>query len=286
MTSSLEFDYDDRSVRCCILKTLLSKNSIQATEIYNIVKSTYMPHVTYPAVYKALKMLASEKKILKHNRSFSLNLDWTKRLRIFAEDAEKNHSGKSISLPGIDEFTDDNQTQTFMFKNLAETDEYRKRLQIEYLNMKKIHPYCAMYHHLKSPIIHSEKSLNILSVLTKNKIHSYLAVASNSVIDKWCARFYMRNPMVYVKTGLIIPSVEMCETMILDDIIVQMYMPQHIQNYIHYLYKKVKKIDDINAFEFYEKVYKSPSNTKIIIIRNKQIAGSMRNQILNYFRKM
>ena len=91
--------------------------------------------------------------------------------------------------------------------------------------------------------------------------------------------------MVYVKTGLIIPSVNICDVMMLGDFIVKIYIPQNIQNYVDYIYKKTNNINNINVYEFYEKVYKTASKTNIIILKNSQVASQMRNQILSYFRK-
>ena len=73
--------------------------------------------------------------------------------------------------------------------------------------------------------------------------------------------------------------------MILGDIIVQWHIPKHVQNYIDSLYTRAKGIDDINSYEFYEKIYTKPVDTKIVVISNRSMAECMRNQALSYFKK-
>ncbi|MBI5332814.1 MAG: hypothetical protein HZB65_04525, partial [Candidatus Aenigmarchaeota archaeon] len=175
--------------------------------------------------------------------------------------------------------------KTFTFKNLDEAEKYRKALQIEYISERHIHPYCAIYNHLKSPVTHSETALNIISAIARQRIQSYFAVASDTHIDRWCAGFYMRSPWTFVKTGLKIPYAEVCETMILGDTIIQTYIPKHIQNYIGNIYQKTKSLEDMDALEFYKKIYKAPAKTDIVIIKNSEIADYMRRQVLGYFRK-
>ncbi len=280
---SLNVDVQDVSIRNSIIKMLSEQHPLSAKEIFEII-ILKQKNASYPAVYKTLKMLTRERKLLKHNRKFSLNLDWIKELKNFSEKVEENYTNKLSNLPSLDKL-EQHKTYTFRFINLAEAEEYRKRLQTEYISERRIFPYCAIYNHLRSPVIQSDKSIATMNSVIKRRINSYLAVASDTPIDRWCAKFYSVNKTIMVKIGLIIPTARLCETMVLGDVIIQTFIPENIQNYMDYIYKKSKKVDDINIFEFYEKAYKTPSKPKVVVIRNDQIANHIRVQVMNYFRK-
>ncbi|MBI4895676.1 MAG: hypothetical protein HY831_04245 [Candidatus Aenigmarchaeota archaeon] len=279
----MNMDVDDASIRNNVIKMLSEQHPLSAKEIFELIILN-QKNASYPAVYKTLKMLTRERKLIKQNRKFSLNLDWIRELKSFSEKVEENYTHKLSNLPSLDKF-EQHKTYTFKFKNLAEAEEYRKRLQTEYISEKRIFPYCAIYNHLRSPVIQSEKSITTINSVVQRRINSYLAVASDTPIDRWCAKFYSVNRTILVKVGLIIPTARLCETMVLGDVIIQTFIPENIQNYMDYIYKKSKKVDDINIFEFYEKAYKTSSKPKVVIIKNDQIANHIRVQIMNYFRK-
>lgn len=280
---NLNIDVQNASIRNNIIKMLSEQHPLSAKEIFEIIIIN-QKNASYPAVYKTLKMLTREKKLVKHNRKFSLNLDWIKEMKSFSEKVEENYTHKLSNLPSLDKF-EQHKTHTFKFINLAEAEEYRKRLQTEYISDKRIFPYCAIYNHLRSPVIQTGKSITTIQTVVQRRINSYLAVAADTPIDRWCAKFYSVNKTISVKLGLIIPTARLCETMVLGDVIIQTFIPENIQTYMDYVYKKAKKVDDINIYEFYEKAYKTPSKPKVVVIRNDQIANHIRVQIMNYFRK-
>ncbi|MFH0837212.1 MAG: hypothetical protein V1870_03725 [Candidatus Aenigmatarchaeota archaeon] len=272
------------SVKNAIIKILSAHYPLNIKTLSEMIKKSDNKTITYPAIYNALKTLEKEEKIIKTKNGFMLSIKWLQELKKFSEKTEQNYA-KTPGLISIGAITNNNETKTFTFNNLDEAEKYRKTLQIEYISEKRIHPYCAIYNHLKSPVTHSETALNIISAIARQKIQSYFAVAANTPIDRWCANFYMRSPWTFVKTGLKIPYIEVCETMVLGNIIIQTYIPKHIQDYLNSIYQKTKKLEDMNTLEFYNRIYKTPAKTDIVVIKNPEIADYMRKQILGYFRK-
>jgi len=244
----MALDANEKSVRNLIINILSARFPLDTKALFEAIKNSGNKNITYPAVYSALKILEKEEKIVNAKNGFALSRKWLLELKRFSEKAEQNYS-KVPALASLSAMAKDSNTRTFTFSNLDEAEKYRKSLQIEYISEKRIHPYCAIYNHLKSPITHSETSLNIISAIARQKIQSYFAVASDTPIDRWCANFYMRSPWTFVKTGLKIPYVEVCETMILGNIIIQTYIPKHVQNYLNSIYEKTRKLEDINALE-------------------------------------
>ena len=266
-------DSETKSAKSLVIQILSEEKNLSIRQIFE------KTNCSYSNLYKALDILITQGKIEKKDGRFSLNLDWVKELGRFSEKVQKIYSQKiAISLTSLKE---DHEVKSLRFDNLAQADDCRKRLQIEYIRSKRKHPYIGIYNHLRSPIIDPELSLRILETLKENNTHAYLAIASNTKMDRWCARFYMRNPIVSIKTGLSLPSSESCETMILGNVIVQMTIPNEINDYIEKIYSFSRSIDDINPTDFYERVYKTKSEIKIVILKNKIVSEYMRNKVMN-----
>ena len=275
-------DLEIRSLRTAVIELLSRETSLSAKEIFeHLVLNN--KNISYPAVYKTLKMLTREKKLLKHNRKFSVNINWIKELKKLIDTIERN--SELGSLPPFEHFQKENVSGTYYFKNYDDADKYRKELQWNYLKEKRPVPYCGLYKHFKTPVTHSGQSVSEVKHLKDQKITTFLAVSSDTSIDRWCAKFYMRNPRISCKTGVSIPFIDVCETMILGDVIVQIYTPDNLQKLIESIYGKTKSIDDIDVLEFYESIYKTPAKIKIVVFNNKHIADIMRKQVLGYFGK-
>jgi len=283
-------DVDNKTIRNCIIQLLSRNNQMSAMEIFeNIV--LFHRNVTYPATYKTLKMLLKEKKLLKNNRKFSLNMKWISELKEFIENID--HTSTVGNLLSFNYFLKENASGTFYFKNYEDADKYRKELQWEhqlrYSSKKNAFPYCAFYRHFKSPVVKSGKILSEIKQLKDKKpkgfIGGFLVCGFDTPVDRWCARFYMRNPKIFAKIVPNLNNVDECETMILGDIVVQTYMPIKIRDAIDRIYTKARDINDINVLDFYEKFYRSPERIKISVFNNKYIANMLRSQVIGYFKK-
>ncbi len=275
-------DVESKNLRTVILDMLSKEKALSAKEIFERISLSNKTY-TYPAVYKTLKMLTRERKLLKHNRKLSISNEWIKELKQFIERLEKN--ADIIKLPSLEEFQDENSSATFFFKNYEEADKYRKDIQWQFSREKREFPYCAYYKHFKSPVSQSGKILFEIKYLKDKKLGGFLVGSSDTPIDRWCARFYMRNPGIFVKIVPTLKISDICETMILGDVIVQTYMPENLNKNIEIIYKKAKSIDSIDVLEFYEKIYKDPAKIKMVVFNNKNVAHILRSQLLGYFKK-
>ncbi len=277
-----DIDFESRTLRAMIIQVLSKEQGLSAKELFEFL-TINNKSITYPAVYKTLKILTAEKKILKQNRKFMLNMDWILKLKEFIENIE--HSSTIGVLPPLEYFEKENTSNTFYFKNYEQADIYRKQLQWTYLREKRPVPYCGIYRHLKSPVIKSGKSLAEIKHLKEKGIKSFLIAAFDTPIDRWCEKFYTRNPGVSIKIGAEIPSVEVCETLILGDIVVQIYIPDELKKLTDKIYNKTKSFDSLDVLEFYDKIYRTPAKVKIVAFNNKNIAHLMREQVLSHFKK-
>jgi phosphoserine phosphatase len=240
--------------------------------------------ITYHAVHKAARQLLAQGVLRREKNGYMISIDWIENLAGIIEQIKGNYLYKKpINLPGLMDFKQEGDTQTFIFETLAEAEAYRKRLQWEYLLKKgEKPPYCAMSGHLKSPLVSSERALNLLNTAKKANSEAYVIVSGNTPLDEWCADYY-RNNLISVQTG--VPCAEKCDVMILGDVVTQLYMPPRLQKYTDQIYHTIRDRSAINDQEFYRIVYNTKAEVKFVVIKNPAIAEQLRQQVLSNFRR-
>ncbi|MFH0837211.1 MAG: HAD-IB family hydrolase [Candidatus Aenigmatarchaeota archaeon] len=274
---------NDNSLRNAVLSILTTKHPLSARELYEIIRCDHVKLATYPAVYKTLKVMTRENKLIKQNRNFSININWVKELKTFAERVEDEYV-HNMHLPTLDEIKN-NENFSITFNTFDEANIYRKKLQKEYfLKKDENKPYCTMSRHQDSPLITSEKPQNLLNIMsdTKTKLKSFVIVAGNTLVDEWTADYY-RNRHIAIQTGL--PVADKCNIMVFGDVVMQIYLPEIVKNYIDKIYSKTTDISEINVEEFIRNAHKIRAKTKVIIMKNPVIAEQIRNQVINYFKR-
>ena len=275
----------EKNLKDIIITILLREWPLTAKKIYNRVGKDYNLPVTYQAVYKVISNFADSGILSKKDMEYSLSPEWIQNLGDFVEKIKNAYSsGLKPDIFGLKEFKQEGEIQTFIFNSLGKAEDYRKNLQLEFLKRYsdkggEIPPYCGQSKHLKSPVVYSEKSLNLLKTVNENGVKAYLMVAGNSPIDRWCADMY-RKGGVNVKTG--IKCAEKCDTMIIGEYITQMYIPDEIAQLIEKYYSS-SDISKINLPEFNDSVYNRKIPIKFVMINNPEIAEQLRKQTLSFF---
>ena len=269
------------SVKDAIISILVAEQPLSARKIFNKVKKDHALNVTYQAVYKAMAQLAEEGVLSKKELEYSLNTEWIKTISNFVDKVKTAYSaGTQPSLFGLSEFKQQGDMQTYVFENLGKAEEYRKNLQVELFNFYKGSTvYCGQSKHLKSPVIYSEKSINILKTVNNFRIKCFIVVSGDSPIDKWCADFYKKQG-VRVKTG--IKVADNCDTMVIGEFVTQLYIPEELAKEIEKTYE-MSDISKIDVTQFYQKVFERKIPIKFTILRNSEIAGQLRKQTMAYF---
>jgi phosphoserine phosphatase len=273
----------ENSMKDLIILTLSQEWPLTVRKIHNAIEKS-RASVTYHAVHKAVRQLVKQGVLKKERNGYLISIEWIEQMSGLVEGMKNNYLyNKPLYLPGLKEFKQEGDTQIFTFENLAEADSYRKRLQWEYLSSKAAKPpYCGMSMYARSPVVYTEKSLDLLKAATGGKTPVYLLYAGNTAVDRWAADYY-RNEYTFVKTG--VDLAKDCETMIMGDVVTQIYVPQKIMKYLQGLYSRVKDVNEVNVQEFYRQVYLTKADVKFVVIRNPEIAKQLREQVLSHFRR-
>lgn len=259
----------------------LSQNSLATVNDLHTAIEKQRNGISYHAVHKACRQLVAQGVLRRDKKMYLISPEWVERLCKFMDRVKASYSGqKFVNMAGLKEFFE-GDARTFVFDNLEEADNYRKRLQWEYLTLegdKK--PYCAMSRHLRSPLFSSERALNIMNMATKARSQAFIIVAGDTHIDRWCSDYY-RNEFVRVQTG--VPCAETCDTMILGDVVVQLHLSDELRTKFETTYINTSNVSDMNVSDFYNSMYRSPAAVKLTVMRNAELAQQLREQVMTRF---
>lgn len=276
-----EIDIEKDNIKDAIIKILSHEYPLSAKIIYNKIKKTYRHQISYQGVYKAINQLIEKGILEKKEKNYKININWINQLEYLTKQLKQQYlEEKPLRLYNLKELNSLKEQITLEFETLYEADNYRKKLQDEYFKQEKEIPaYCGQSKHLKSPLVYSEKSLQLLKNLKEKNQKVYIIVNENDELDNYCANYY-RTLNIKVKTGVKFESD--CDIMILENLILQQYLPKELSNYINETYKN-QQISNIDIKQFFEEIYQKKTKIKTIINNNKSIATQLRNNILKEF---
>ena len=264
-----------KRVKGTIIKVLSEQGSLNLNEIYKIIVRSYFLNVTRQAVHKMLKNLQDQNVLIQQEKKYSINLSWVEELEQFSKKLKNGillHS--PIYLEGLSDFKEFSGEKIFTFDSLNAAEEYRKKLQKEYLTQVGKKPvYVGYSKHIKSPLVYSEKSISILNLIKKNNSECIILVSGNSKTDEWCAQYY-RNEFIRVKIGCDLTN--NCEMMVLGDVITQLFIPIELQKKFDELYLKTDQIGKINIPKLFDQIYSSNEEIKFIVYKNNELANQLR----------
>ena len=184
-------DIHENGVKDHVVLAIAREWPLTAQQLYErIIKER--SDIGYHAVHKCCQQLLKSGVTKREEKGYLISSAWLEKVSAIVDTLKRSYVyNKPLFLPSMKDLSQEGDTRTFTFDNLAEADNYRKRMQWEYLVLDGAkHPYCAMSRHLRSPLFASERSLNIMSMATKAKSNAFIMCAGSTVIDEWCADYY------------------------------------------------------------------------------------------------
>ena len=265
-----------QNVKSAILSLLLHGHPLTVKKIHNALKRKWAFSVTYQAVHKAVHNLYGQNILTKSKKGYVIKNAWVNQLEEFIKTFKQNY----LKEKGLKEAIWEGNTQILTFATFEDAENYRKKLQQEFFSKPGAKIFAQETPHIRSPLIYSEKSLTLLNLVKQYNAQCYILTAGNTAIDEWCADYY-RQSNVKVKTG--IDCAQDCQIMVMNDTIVQMYIPSEISKAMDEIYAKAKKVGDISVPDLHRNVYKKKTNVKMIITKNKELAEHVKDKIIGSF---
>src|SRR3989338_223966 len=264
-----------------IISILSMKHPLSSKRIYNEIKRRYGYSATYQAIHKSILQLLEQGVLVKEDMEYSINMQWIDEISNFVDRMKENYETQKKYPFGILDMQTSENMQMIIFSDFLGAELFNMKLLDKYCsNLKNKEPFCAHIQHIKRPVFQSGQAFETLKIFKKAKIVKYILVRGDTLIDKWCVKFY-EGVFNY---ALGVDVAKDYETYILGDTVTQLYIPQEIAKKIEFIYNNNKSIDDIKVPEIYRDVYEKKCRVQLLIYKNPEIAEQLRQKTLSYFK--
>ena len=268
--------WGDSNTKLTIIHVLNNYGSLTAKKIYNHLKKEYGISATYQAVHKALKKMHECKIVDFVNNEYKINLEWIKKMRIFADELEKNP--KTISE--MFSVLDSGKAVNFTARNEAEMGYFVLDFATHFSNLGGRGPvFMNLFYVWTILPLNDEQFQHLKKLIKKHKI--YVVSQEGMVYDKIQKRHW-EDAGGTVRIG-VRECVSNCEVIALGDYVINIYWdPQKLEkdmkdNETH------KDESSINYNSIYEMITE-PTKIDFIIIKNKEVAEKIGQKTLSYFK--
>jgi len=250
---------------------ILQKGTIQtATLLENIFLSR--PKTTKQGVYRVLRKLKNEEKIVIHGKLVSLNLHWIKNMNEFFYLAHFYYS--SPKAASLDSFLNVREKDKiiYFFKNLNLLDSFWSHIfhmLAEVSNPKE--PIFVYNPHEWFAYARQETEQTLIKTMREKTRQVFITVAHNDPLDKELKKTLRGDfTQYYVDEGNIFEKQNYYFN-IFGDYLIEVFIDEKISKQIDIFFKKTKFFDDKARENLLEVVSKSGKN-KLIISKNRKKA--------------
>jgi len=263
-----------------ILK-ILQKGTISTIKLIKSI-SIVRPKTTKQGVYRVLRKLKGEEKIVIHGKSVSLNLHWIKNMNEFFSLAQFYYSPK---VANSDSFLNVREKDkiVYFFKNLNWLDSFWSHafhMFNEVLNPKE--PIFVYNPHEWFAYARQETEQTLIKTMKEKNRQVLITVAHDNPLDKELKKKFKSDLLQYNITYKKISEKQNYYLNIFDDCLIEVFIDQKIANQIDDFFKKTNIFDDKAREKFLEIASKNGKN-KLVISKNKKKAEKYKKTLSKNF---
>jgi len=271
-------DSGDKSVEDKALK-ILQKGTLLATEIVRQV-SLLRPITTKQAVYRVLRKLKKEEKIVVHGKSVSLNIQWLKTMSEFYSLAEFYCSGSNgntfLNLKGRDKIV-------YSFKNLNSLDAFGiHALHMIGMVTEKQIPLFAYNPHEWFFWARREAEQMFVEAMHKDERQLFLVSSHSDPLDLELRKYYQGDLLQYHIVEKSLFPKENYYFVVFGDYLMEVYFDEKIVEELDEFYKTTK-IWGEEARLILQKIILKSSKNKLVISRNQRKIERYKKMLSPYF---
>lgn len=263
-----------------ILK-ILQKGTTSSTKL---IESIYIkrPQTTKQGVYRVLRKLKNEEKIVIHGKSISLNLHWIKNMNEFFSLAQFYYVTKTS---GIDSFLNilEKDKIVYFFQNLNLLDSFWSHaFHMFNETLNPIEPIFIYNPHEWFAYSRQETEQTLVKAIQEKNRQVLITVAHNDPLDKELKNKFGSDFLQYNIADNKIFEKQNYYLNIFGDCLIEVYIDQKITEQINEFFRKTKKIDDM-ALEILFKIISSDGKNKLVISRDKKKAEKYKKALSKSF---
>jgi len=263
-----------------ILKTL-QKGTISTIKLIESISAIRLK-TTKQGVYRVLRKLKDEEKIVIHGKSVSLNLHWIKNMNEFFSLAQFYYSPKVANPDGFLNVREKDKI-VYFFKNLNLLDSFWSHafhMFNEISNPKE--PIFVYNPHEWFAYARQETEQTLIKTMKEKNRQVLITVAHNEPLDKELKKKFGNDLLQYNIADKKIFEKQNYYFNIFDDCLIEVFIDQKIAKQVDEFFKKTNIFDDKARKELLEIVSKNGKN-KLIISRNKKKAEKYKKTLSKNF---
>jgi len=263
-----------------ILKTL-QKGTISTIKLIESISAIRLK-TTKQGVYRVLRKLKDEEKIVIYGKSVSLNLHWIKNMNEFFSLAQFYYSPKVANPDGFLNVREKDKI-VYFFKNLNLLDSFWSHafhMFNEISNPKE--PIFVYNPHEWFAYARQETEQTLIKTMKEKNRQVLITVAHNEPLDKELKKKFGNDLLQYNIADKKIFEKQNYYFNIFDDCLIEVFIDQKIAKQVDEFFKKTNIFDDKARKELLEIVSKNGKN-KLIISRNKKKAEKYKKTLSKNF---
>lgn len=271
------------SVRDRVFTVLTTKFPLSLIELLNEIKRQYRASVSFQAVRKAVLELVQAKVLIKEGKKFALSTDWIINLTRYAGMLHRQYFSSPGSKTRTKVDVGPNVT-VYTFSRLLDMDFVWNSVIREHLASKPEPPKFITFEaaHFWFVVVTLAQETELLKEMMENGVKLYYLCYGGTPLDEWTVRHY--NKIGVRCTSLPRPKgfVQGYNIGVYGDLVCYTTHPKEIADRMDALFKKYKRIEDVDLDELYA-IVTMPSTIELTVIKNPVLARNVRESVLKKF---
>lgn len=263
-----------------ILKTL-QKGTISTIKLIESI-SLVRPKTTKQGVYRVLRKLRDEEKIVIHGKSVSLNLHWLKNMNEFFSLAQFYYSPRAVNPDGFLNVREKDKI-VYFFKNLNLLDSFWSHafhMFAEVLNPKE--PIFVYNPHEWFAYARQETEQTLIKTMNEKTRQVLITVAHGDPLDRELKKKFGNDLLQYNIADKKIFEKQNYYFNVFGDYLIEVFIDQKIAKRIDKFFTGIKNFDD-KARENLLKIVSKNGKNKLVISRNKRKAEKYKKTLAKNF---
>ncbi len=277
------FDEKHTSTRDKIINVLATTPGLNTKIISNTLKKQYALNVTYQAIHKTLKQMVEEGILLFTGKSYEINQEWIKQMKLFANKLTTSKNEEEFSQDfDYEELINTKETRKIILKTREEFDKFyfniRKHLTLNLLKLNLSERIIFRnFWHLYYPLVHPNEEKELLDLVKKVRAKSYTFVIGDTPLDEWASKLY-KNTSDTILLGEVIASTNMI--FIYGNILMDVYYDYKMIEHFDTIFNSIKSIDSLNLDKAVNSIYAENEQIYITINTDPIIVNTLKKLFL------
>jgi len=171
---------------------------------------------------------------------------------------------------------DENYPQAMVFNSVHDVDKFILKFVMTNASDKRQDLFLYWINSWVPVFIEKETYSKIVGVLKNYKIYSI--IKNKTVIDRWCKKVIESE--VDEKIGI---DLEIPDTVVLNDIVLQVFYPDQIKKDIFEIYSKTSDINELKIDELFKTIFERETTIPVVVQKNKALALDIKSKMLKYY---